>query len=222
MSSIEQNTSLDVDAAGRLFAAVVSDTLDLMGLRQQVVSHRVVHRTGPSRLLGRVKTAKVALVHEPPDEPYKLLLDAIDSARAGDVLVLAADGQVKSGLFGGLLANACLTSGVQGAIVDGGIRDLAELEGLSFPTYAAGLCPADSYGRQEVVEIDVPVVLGGVEVVTGDALIADVDGIVIIPKDRVSEVLKRALDKVSAEAEMRTALRTGMPLRKAFETFGVL
>ena len=210
------------DKAAGLFTAVVSDTLDILGLRHQVVSGRVTHRSGPARLLGRVKTMMVGVVHQPPVEPYKLLLDAIDSARAGDVLVMAAGGQVESGLFGGLLANACRASGVQGAIVDGGIRDVAELDGLGFPTYASGVCPADSYGRQEVVGIDVSVKLGGVDVVSGDVLIADVDGIVVIPSAHASEVLGRSLDKVTAESEMRTALRAGMSLREAFATFGVL
>jgi 4-hydroxy-4-methyl-2-oxoglutarate aldolase len=213
---------LDSDSGARLFSAVVADTLDLMGLRHQVVNHRITHRSGPSKLFGRVKTAKVSSVLEPPSEPYKLLLDGIDSARRGDVLIMAAGGQVESGLFGGLLANACRASGVQGAIVDGGIRDVAELASLDFPTYAVGLCPADSYGRQEVTEVDVPVVLGGVDVTTGDLLVADVDGVVVVPAGLAPEVLHRALDKISTEAKMRTALRGGMPLREAFETFGVL
>jgi regulator of RNase E activity RraA len=206
----------------RLFVAVLADTLDRMGHRDQVVDQRVKYMTGPAHLLGRVRTVKVEAVDAAPAEPYAVLLAAIDTASRGDVLVMDAGGQATSGLFGGLLANACRTAGIQGAVIDGGLRDIAELRLLEFPTFGAATHPSDSYSRQEVVAFDVPVQLGGVPVNPGDHLMADSDGIIVIPGPIFDQVVDRALQKIETESEMRAALKGGVRLREAFDTYGVL
>ncbi|ORA37184.1 RraA family protein [Mycobacterium aquaticum] len=224
MSFIDQSSTPDRVRTehSRLFAAVLADTLDRMGYREQVVDQRVKHMAGPARLLGPARTVRVETVDAAPQEPYAVLLMAIDTASAGDVLVMDAGGQVTSGLFGGLLANACRSAGIRGAVVDGGIRDIAELELLDFPTFGAATHPSDSYSRQEVVEFDVPVKLGGTLVRPGDHLMADGDGIVVIPGDIVNDVFARAVQKIETESEMRASLKQGMRLREAFATYGVL
>ncbi|GAA1585257.1 RraA family protein [Kribbella sancticallisti] len=222
MNFTSRNLSQAVDDLSPLSVAVVADTLDRLSHRNQVVHPRVRHMAGPARLLGRVRTVKVEAVDAAPSEPYAVLLAAIDTASRGDVLVMDAGGQATSGLFGGLLANACRVAGVEGAVIDGGLRDLAELGKLDFPTFGAATHPSDSYSRQEVVAFDVPVQLGGVRVNPGDHLMADSDGVVVIPGSIVDQVVERALQKIDTEAEMRAALRNGMRLREAFDTYGVL
>jgi 4-hydroxy-4-methyl-2-oxoglutarate aldolase len=207
----------------RLYSAVVSDALDGLGAVGCVLdpSIRPVSRlAGP--LVGRAATARSVPVDAAPERPYGTLLEAMDLLAPGDVWIVAADGQMRSAIFGGLLATAARARGALGCIVDGAVRDTRELERLEFPTFATGYSPADSFGRDEVVEHGRPVRCGGVEVRPGDLIVADHDGAVAIPADLEDEVVERALAKVDSEGHMRVELAEGLPAAKAFAKYGIL
>lgn len=93
---------------------------------------------------------------------------------------------------------------------------------MRFPVFAAGLCPADSKGWCEVVTIREPVEVGGVLVRDNDLVMADVDGCVAVPREIEEEVVKRGLDKVSAENRVRDLLARGDSIRQVFKEYGVL
>jgi regulator of RNase E activity RraA len=209
--------------AGRLYAAVVSDVLDGLGRRDRVLAPALEPVVaGDWTLVGRARTARAVPVAERPDEPYALLLRMIDAMEGGDVLVLAGGGRVSSGLFGGLLATAVQAAGGRGAVVDGGTRDVRELNRLGFPTLARGASPADSLARDEVVAIDEPVECGGVRIESGDLVVADADGTVVVPSALEREVVTLALEKVGGENHMRRDLAAGMKASDAFARYGIL
>jgi 4-hydroxy-4-methyl-2-oxoglutarate aldolase len=209
--------------ASKLYSAVVSDVLDTIGLPDQVVRtdlRPVVD--GDWVLVGRLRPTRAIAVTERPARPYAKLLEMIDSLRPGDVLFIDAQGRNTSGLFGGLLATAIRAAGGRGAVIDGGTRDVRELNQLGFPTLTRGLCPADSMGRDEVVAIDEPVECGGVRISSGDLLVADGDGLVVIPQDVEERVIELALEKVGGENVVRRELARGMKASVAFERYGIL
>lgn len=209
--------------AGRLYAAVVSDVLDTLGRRDRVLAPGLNPVVGGDwTLVGRARTARAVPVAERPAEPYGLLLAMIDSMAGGDVLVLAGGGRTSSGLFGGLLATAVRAAGGRGAIVDGGTRDVRELNRLAFPTLARGANPADSLARDEVVAIDEPVECGGVRIESGDLVVADADGTVVVPAALERQVVELALQKVGGENHMRRDLANGMKASDAFARYGIL
>lgn len=211
------------ELASKLYAAVVSDILDTLGRNEQVVRADLRPAIGGEwTLVGRVRTARAVAVDAPPERPYAQLLSLIDTMRGGDVLVLDAGGRHSSGIFGGLLATAVKAAGGRGAIIDGDTRDLRELERLGFPTLARGGCPADSLGRDEVVETDAAIVLGGVRIESGDLVVADRDGVVVVPQALEDEVLELALRKVEGEDVVRRELANGMAASVAFERYGIL
>lgn len=211
------------ELAGKLYSAVVSDILDTLGHTQQVVRAGIRPAIGGEwTLVGRVRTARAVAVEAPPERPYAELLGLIDTMRVGDVLVLDAGGRDTSGIFGGLLATAVKAAGGRGAIIDGDTRDLRELERLAFPTLARGGCPADSLGRDEVVETDAPIVCGGVRIASGDLVVADRDGVVVVPRAVEDETLELALRKVEGEDVVRRELANGMAASVAFERYGIL
>jgi 4-hydroxy-4-methyl-2-oxoglutarate aldolase len=216
------NETVLQQVATRLFTGVLSDVLDSIGRREQVADADFVHVVPGKRVVGWAQTARAVSVSEPPREPYKLLLEAIDSTTPGRVLVLGSPSSSSSALFGGLLAGAVRSAGGEGVVVDGYARDRDEVQASGLPTMVRGFRPLDSYGREEVVEVSEPVTVGGVTVRQGDLVFGDGDGLVCVPAEVEAEVLQKAFAKVEAESEMRAALANGMSVRAAFATFGVL
>lgn len=221
VAAVREETELQ-QVAARLFTGVLSDVLDSLGHRDQVADTDFVHVIPGKSVIGRAQTARAVSVTAPPREPYKLLLEAIDLTTNGRVLVLSSPATSSSALFGGLLAGAVRSAGGQGVVVDGYARDSDEVRASGLPTMVRGFRPLDSYGREEVVEISQPVVVGGMTVRQGDLVFGDGDGLVCVPAELEAEVLQRAFSKVEAEREMKAALASGMSVRTAFATFGVL
>lgn len=206
-----------------LTVPLICDALDAHGHRHQsprLPLKPLVQRG--SLLLGRAKTTLWADMAHADPEPYRLELQAIDSCRPDDVLLCAASGSMRSGIWGELLTTAATNAGCVGVIVDGAVRDLARIRDLGFPVFARGCNPYDSRDRQRVIDYDVPIEWDSVRIEPGDLVAADEDGIVIIPQKVERSVLAFAVDKVQAENQVRDAIRAGMSATAAFETFGVL
>jgi 4-hydroxy-4-methyl-2-oxoglutarate aldolase len=203
-------------------AAVVCDALDAEGFRHQ--SPRVPLRplTGDSVLIGRCKTTLWADMAHPDPRPYELELKTVDGCQPDDVLIAAAAGSTRSGVWGELLSTAARNTGCVGVIVDGAVRDVARMRQMGFPVFARGTCPYDSKDRQRVIDLDIPVEIDGVRFATGDLVVADDDGVVVVPRAVEAAVVRRAWDKVHAENQVRDAIRAGMKATDAFDRFGVL
>ncbi len=206
-----------------LYSAVVADALDQLGLRHQSPRVSLPPHTGGERvLLGRCKTTLWADMAHVDPQPYALELQAVDECRSDDVLIAAAGGSMRSGIWGELLTTAAKNTGCVGAIIDGAIRDVQKIAAMDFPVYARGRCVYDSLNRQRVIDIDVPVEIDGVTFSPGDLVIADSDGIVVIPQAAEAEALRLALAKVEGENTVRDAIRDGMKATAAFKKYGIL
>lgn len=205
-----------------LYVAVIVDALDGMGFRQQAVSLPFQAYTGITKLAGRCKTTLWADMYDEDKHPYELELEAVDSCRPGDILICAAGGSRRSGIWGELLSTAAMNSGCSGAIVYGAVRDIEKMRAMQFPVLATGKSPYDSLHRQRVVDVDVKVEIDGVIFAPNDLVFADEDGIVIIPAHIEEEVIRKALEKVQAENITRDAIRQGMKAAVAYEKYGVL
>lgn len=210
----------------QLYAAVVCDALDQVGLFHQSPRVALPLHTSMGNLqgvlVGRCKTTLWAdMAHQDPD-PYALELQAVDSCTADDVLIAAAGGSMRSGIWGELLTTAAKNRGCQGAIVDGAIRDVARISTMKFPIFARGRCLYDSLNRQRVIDMDVQVEIDGVRFSPGDLVVADADGVVVIPRHVEESVLELAFAKVQGENKVRDAICKGMSAAEAYRTFGVL
>lgn len=205
-----------------LYSAVVSDALDSLGFPRQSPRLQLKPMTKDGLLVGRCKTTLwVDMAHTDP-RPYELELQAVDACRPDDVLIAAAGGSMRSGIWGELLTTAARNTGCVGAIIDGAIRDVTKIRAMEFPVFARDVCVYDSFNRQRVVDIDVPVELDGVRFSSGDLVFADEDGVVVVPQEVEVEAIRRAWVKVHAENEVRDAIRDGMKATAAFQKYGVL
>ncbi len=173
-------------------------------------------------LIGRCKTTLWADMAHTDPEPYQLELAAVDSCEPNDVLICAAAGSERSGIWGELLTTAARSRGCVGVIVDGCVRDVTQMRAMAFPVFARGTNPYDSRDRQRVIDIDVEIELDGIVVAPGDLIAADADGIVIVPKAIEKQVVQAAWEKSLAENKVREAIRNGMTATEAFRVFGVL
>lgn len=202
--------------------AVVCDALDAEGRRHQSPRIPVRPLTTEGVLIGRCRTTLWAdMAHEDP-HPYALELEAVDACKPDDVIIAAAGGSMRSGIWGELLSTAAKNRGCSGVIVDGAVRDVRQMQAMGFPAFARGVSPYDSRDRQRIIDLDVPVEIDGVTFSPGDLVVADVDGVVVVPRAVEQAVVRRAWEKVHAENLVRDAIREGMTATAAFDRFGVL
>src|SRR3954470_2897260 len=193
-----------------LYSAVVCDALDALGYTNQSPRVQLPCQSGGPMLVGRCRTTLWADMAHVDPKPYELELIAVDGCKPDDVLIAAAGGSMRSGIWGELLSTAARNSGCAGAIIDGAVRDVEKMRAMPFTTFARGTCIYDSQNRQRVIDIDVPVEIAGVRIIAGDLVIADADGIVFVPRAIEAEALQRAWDKVHAENVTRDAIKNGM------------
>ena len=205
-----------------LYSAVVCDALDSLGLRNQSPRVQLAAYSGESLLVGRSMTTLWTDMDHEVANPYELELQAVDSCQADDVMICAANGSMNSALWGELLSTASRNTGCVGAIIDGAVRDVAKIREMAFPVFARGTSPYDSQNRQRVVDFGIPVEIAGVRFCPGDLVFADLDGIVVVPREVEGEAIQRAWAKVHQENQVRDAIQAGMRATTAYEQFGIL
>jgi len=206
----------------KLYCAVVCDALDSLGRTHQSPRISLPPQTVTALLVGRCRTTLWADMAHVDSRPYELELQAVDACQPDDVMIAAAQGSMRSGIWGELLSTAARHRGCVGAIVDGAIRDTRQMTAMGFPVFARGRCIYDSQNRQRVIDIDVPVEIDGVQFRSNDLVFADQDGVVVVPHEIEDEVIQRAWDKVHAENITRDAIRSGMLATQAYRKYGVL
>jgi regulator of RNase E activity RraA len=205
-----------------LYTAVVADVLDALGLRNQVLGVPLARLSGSGLLVGRAKTTLWQEIDQLDPRPYELELAAVDACQSDDVLIAAAAGSMRSGIWGELLSTAARNRGCAGALVDGAVRDVATMNEMGFLVFARGTSPRDSLHRQRVTAIDVGVEVGGVRIAPGDLVFADADGAVVVPQAVEDRAIAAAWEKVSTENRVRDEIRAGATAREVFRKYGVL
>jgi len=204
------------------YSAVVSDALDALGYPQQSPRVSLAPLTTESVLVGYCKTTLWEEMQGKDPSPYELELQAVDECQPDDVLIAAAAGSMRSGIWGELLSTAAGNRGCIGAIVDGAVRDVEKMTAMGFAVFARGTSVYDSQDRQRVSAIDVPVEIDGVRFSSGDLVIADRDGVVVVPAEVQEQAVQAAWEKVNAENVTRDAIRDGMKATDAYRKYGVL
>lgn len=207
---------------GRLTVAVVADVLDRLGLRSQVLAHTVRPVVPPARLAGRAFPIRATPDGAVLENPYEREIAAVDTVPRGAVVVIATAGCCEAAVWGELLATRALARGAVGAVSDGAVRDLAGLRRLGLPTFAAGVCARDSWGRLLVTGFGEEVVCAGVTVGPGDLVLGDLDGVVVVPAAVASRVLTAAEEKLGKEGSALEELGAGVSVTDVYDRHGIL
>jgi len=209
--------------ARELYVAVISDILDGLGLRDQVMEASVKPIDPASRqvVVGRAAPVLFAPIYHVPSEPYTTAIAAIDALTPGDIAVLST-GAIDATFWGELFSNAALGRGARGVVMDGYHRDTRKILDLGFPVFSTGSRPVDIAGRAQAIGYDVPVRCGGVQINPGDIVFAEIDGIAVIPSEMAEEAVAKAFAKVATEDRAREDLREGAYLADVWEKYRVL
>jgi regulator of RNase E activity RraA len=209
-------------AEQNLYTAVVSDSLDQLGVRNQAMREYLRPLFPSCKFAGWARTISCSDLYHFPKDPYSVEIEAVDSFQPGEVAVISTQQSTRNAPWGELLSTAAKARGARGAVVDGLVRDVRKMEELGFGVFAAGIKPVDSMGRGIVTDYNLPVICGEVLVHPGDFVFADYDGVIVVPKAMVKEVIELATDKVRREDGSRAELMNGAYLRDVFKKYGVL
>ncbi len=200
--------------------ASVADAIEQLYGKQNYMPHDV-------RALFKTKFAGPAVTvmmkkeeHKEGSSASQGMIDAIDTAPPGSVYVIVLEDGLNYGAIGGLMATTMKVRGFAGAIVDGSIRDLPQIQRIQFPVYGRGVSPGTTVGHYRCVGINIPVTCAGVKVNPKDLITADEDGVVVVPREQAAEILKKAQELDFAEHSTYPFIERFKSLKEAVAKFG--
>ena len=201
--------------------ASVSDAVDQVTGKRGYMSQDMRAYVG-ARFVGRAVTALVRPSRKEESTPARAIqhsVQMIDEAKPGEVGIIVMEKGLDIAALGGLMGTAAKARGMAGMVLDGSVRDIAELRALGLPVFARGASPATAVGRFLSAARNVPVQCAGVAVKPGDVIVAGEDGVVVVPSESAEAVLKRAREIDERETKMVPHIQEHKSLRKAIEVF---
>jgi regulator of RNase E activity RraA len=206
----------------RVEVASVSDAIEQLLGKRMYMSHQM-QPIFTTKFAGFARTVQLKK-DEGNNDPAALngMLAAIDEGAPNSVYVMAVeDGSDIAGM-GGLMGTAMAARGYSGAVIDGGVRDVAYLRKIGFPVYATGIVPSTSVHHYRFGGAQIAVQCGGVTVNAGDIVVADSDGVAVIPRARAQEVLELAEQMDFKEHSMYPVIEKLKSIQEAVKKFGRL
>lgn len=227
MTAAESNDGAVDNLITRLEAcptATLCDAYIKSGLRrpETLVMHGVRPILRDGRVVaGRARTKQLVIVRDPERSSLvsnrELAFEHIDKAQPGDFLVVAAPRAQPYAIWGGHLTLQASMRGAVGVVVDGTTRDVGEIQHLAFPVWCRGVTPIPSgYAGYSSVGTNVPVTCAGVEVIAGDYVVADQDGVIVVPQEQVLAVLDVCEEMEAAEHEARLNIEAGKTMLESY------
>jgi len=195
---IERADRLVVDAFAEIGVATAHEAQGRTGMLDAAI--RPIYPG--TRVSGSAVTVRV-----PPGDNWMVHV-AVELCREGDVMVVALTEPAEYGYLGELVATALQYRGVEGFVIDSGVRDVAELQQLRFPVWSRYVTARGTV-KETVGDVNVPVVCAGQEVNPGDVVVADDDGVVIVPREDAPQVLQASRERERKEAESRARYAAG-------------
>ncbi len=210
-----------LDGFRHVEAASVSDAIEQITGKKMYMSHRM-RPVFPAKFAGFALT--VALKKETNDDPNALqgMLAAIDSGDADSVYIMSVEDGVDIAGMGGLMGTAMRARNFSGAVIDGGVRDVAYLNKIGFPVFATGIVPSTSVRHYRFAGSNMPLICDGVEVKPLDIVVADADGVVVVPRAMAREVLTLAQQMDFNEHSMYAYIEKLKSITEAVKKFGRL
>ena len=208
-----------IDAYRHVEVASVSDAVEQLLHQKRYMSH-AMQPIFPTKFAGIALTVKLVKQEGGDSSALSGMLRAIDSGAPGSVYVMQVEDGADTAGVGGLMGTAMLARDFAGAVVDGGVRDLAQLRKIGFPVYSTGPVPSTAVGHYRFAGMNIPVLCGGVTVSPNDIIVADQDGVVDVPRAQAAEVLVLAQKLDFTEHSMYPFIEKFHSIQEAVERFG--
>lgn len=201
--------------------ASISDALEQMNGRKMYMSHRM-RPIFPTKFAGFAVTVLLKKESNHDLDALTGMLAAIDHGGPNSVYVMVVEDGADIAGMGGLMGTAMSSRDFSGAVVDGGVRDVAYLQKIGFPVYALGIVPSTSISHYRFAGANIPVVCDGVAVNAADIVVADADGVVVVPRASAAQALKLAQDLDFKEHSMYAYIEKLKSIEEAVKKFGRL
>ncbi len=199
--------------------ASVADAVDKITGSRGYLDCGITPRINNKRVVGPAAT----VLEGPTTDfvPPTHALDLIDEAPAGSVICIATGGESNMAVWGGLMTAGAVANNHVGAILDGGVRDIEEIRrDYDFPIFARAVSPGTTLGRFRTIESQVPIHIVGVWIHPGDIVVADIDGVVVVPQAHAEEVLEMSRDIDRRELEQAKLIIEERSLRQGLAKYG--
>jgi regulator of RNase E activity RraA len=209
-----------VEGLRNVEVASVADAMEQLYGQRAYMSHEM-RPLSPAKIAGPAVTVLMKKEeHKEGAAASQGMLDAIDNAPAGSIYVMVLeDGGDYAGI-GGLMATAMKYRGLAGAVIDGSVRDTPQIRKLQFPVFSRGVVPSTTINHYRFAGVNVPVTCAGVRVNAGDIVVADEDGVAVVPRARAADVLKKAQDLDNTEHTMLPFIEKFKSIKEAVARFG--
>jgi regulator of RNase E activity RraA len=201
--------------------ASVSDAMEKLTGQRIYLSHRM-RPIFTSKFAGFALTVKLKKEENHDPDALQGMLAAIDSGGPNSVYVMVVEDGIDIAGMGGLMGTAMQARDFSGAVIDGGVRDTAYLQKIGFPVFASGTVPSTSVGHYRFAGANIPVVCDGVAVIAGDIVVADSDGVVVVPRAKAADVLAVAQDMDFKEHSMYAYIEKLKSIVEGVKKFGRL
>lgn len=201
----------------KLSTTNVADALDALGLKGATYGINAIWPT-MDKVVGAAVTVKLVAAGLTKSKTH-LGVKAIDVAQAGDVILVDNGGRLDTSCWGGILANGAKTKGISGVVIDGACRDVDDYVEINFPVYARGSVVSTARGRIMEQSTNEMVQFGGVQVRPGDIVVGDKSGVVIIPQEKLEDVMAKAEVLWQKEEDMVSEIRSGKTMAEVDEKF---
>ncbi len=193
----------------KLSTTNLSDALDKVGIRGAVIGIRPLF--DKPKVVGMTVTIKITAAGMVKSK-HHLGIEAIDAAQKGDVIAIDNHGDTHNNCWGEILSCAAKTKGVSGVVIDGAARDIDICEEMEFPIFARGVVPITARGRVMQEDFNCMIRLGDVQVSPGDILVGDINGVIVIPPEKIDEVVTEAEKLMDKEESMKKDILSGLDI----------
>ncbi|HZP16841.1 MAG TPA: RraA family protein [Terriglobales bacterium] len=210
-----------LDGYRHVEVASVSDAMEKVSGQRTYLSHRM-RPIFPAKFAGFALTVKLKKEQNHDPDALQGMLAAIDQGGPSSVYVMVVEDGADIAGMGGLMGTAMQARNFSGAVIDGGVRDVAYLTKIGFPVYALGIVPSTSIGHYRFASANTPVVCDGVPVSPGDIIAADADGVVVVPRAKAADVLAVAQEMDFKEHSMYAYIEKLKSIEEAVKKFGRL
>jgi 4-hydroxy-4-methyl-2-oxoglutarate aldolase len=203
----------------KVATASVADAVDKVCGKRGYLDSPVKPQINDKRIVGPA----VTVLEGPTDEfvPPQHALDLIDEAPPGSVICIATGGLSEFAVWGGLMTAGAVANQHEGAVLDGGVRDLAEIRrDYDFPVFARAVSPGTTLGRFKTLASQIEITIGGVAINPGDIIVGDIDGVVAVPKAHAEAVLLMSEEIDVRELEQAKLIIAEKSLRKGLAKYG--
>ena len=201
-------------------AASVADAMEQLYGTKAYMSHDM-RPLAPAKFAGRAVTVLLKKEeHQEGPAASKGMLDAIDAAVPGSVYVMVVEDGLDYAGIGGLMSTTMKYRGFTGAVIDASVRDTPQIQKLQFPVFSRGVTPSTTINHYRFAGSNIPVTCAGVQVRPGDIVVADMDGVAVVPADRAEEVLRKAQELDDIEQRTIPFIEKYKSINEAVKQFG--